>query len=220
MVTGGWWYSNPGSPNGDWTRHTVGSPLNNVAAVYDFDGDGDWDILGTQGKGDETNPNFAWARNDGSGAFTILDNIESGDGNFLQGVSVGRFKSGSPIQVALSWHNAATGVQALTVPPDPTSEMWGWSQISTLGQGEALSAGDIDGDGDLDLLLGTKWLRNDGEAWTECLIYDTGEEPDRNHLSDINGDGRLDAVVGFEAASLPGKLAWYEQSSSLVTQSR
>lgn len=27
----------------------------------------------------------------------------------------------------------------------------------------------------------------------------------------MNGDGRLDAVVGFEAISVPGKLAWYEQ---------
>ena len=28
---------------------------------------------------------------------------------------------------------------------------------------------------------------------------------------DINGDGRLDAIVGYEAISEQGKLAWYEQ---------
>ena len=38
--------------------------------------------------------------------------------------------------------------------------------------------------------------------------------PDRNRLADINGDGRLDAVIGFEAISAPGEVAWYEQPSS------
>jgi hypothetical protein len=35
--------------------------------------------------------------------------------------------------------------------------------------------------------------------------------PDRNRLADMNGSGRLDAVVGYEAIGQPGKLAWYEQ---------
>jgi hypothetical protein len=33
-------------------------------------------------------------------------------------------------------------------------------------------------------------------------------------VADFNGDGRLDAVVGFEAISAPGEVAWYEQPSS------
>ncbi|MFN2199701.1 MAG: FG-GAP repeat domain-containing protein, partial [Caldilineaceae bacterium] len=33
----------------------------------------------------------------------------------------------------------------------------------------------------------------------------------RNRLADMNGDGRLDAVVGYEAISKEGTLAWYEQ---------
>jgi hypothetical protein len=35
--------------------------------------------------------------------------------------------------------------------------------------------------------------------------------PDRNQLIDMNGDSRLDAIVGYEAISTIGKLAWYEQ---------
>ena len=105
IITGGWWYKNPGIKGKNWIRHTIGTPLNNMAAVYDFDGDGDMDVLGTQGKGSDTNATFVWGRNDGSGNFEILNNIEPGDGDFLQGVAVGNFKKGGPVEIALSWHD-------------------------------------------------------------------------------------------------------------------
>lgn len=214
IITGGWWYQNPGSPSGSWTRHPIGAPLNNMAAVYDFDGNGALDIVGTGGVGDATNATFAWARNDGAGNFTILNNIQPADGNFLQGVAVDRYQPSTALQVALSWHDESKGVQMLTVPNDPVQQTWGWRKISTVGQGEALTSGDIDRDGDLDLLLGTQWLRNNStgvsEAWQPFTL--NGERKiDRSRLVDINRDGRLDAVVGFEAPRAPTKLAWYEQ---------
>ena len=33
----------------------------------------------------------------------------------------------------------------------------------------------------------------------------------------MNGDGRLDVVVGYEAPSTPGKVAWYEQGTDPTT---
>jgi hypothetical protein len=215
VVTGGWWYRNPGSTTGTWTRNAIGSPLNNMAAVYDFDGDGDLDVLGTQGQGSQSNNQFVWARNNGSGAFTILTNIQTGgSGDFLQGVAVARFTGGGPLEVALSWHNGGGGVQMLTVPAAPSTGTWTWRTISTTSQDEQLSAGDIDRDGDSDLLLGTKWLRNDGASWSVQTLFSTSSAPDRNRLADLNRDGRLDAVVGYEAISTSGKLAWYEQGAS------
>ncbi len=219
VVTGGWWYKNPATPTGSWVRKTIGSPLNNMAALYDFDNDGDIDILGTQGQSSNPNAAFAWGRNDGAGNFTILTNIPNGQGDFLQGVAVDRFQSGGALEVALSWHRSNQGVQMLTVPADPVGTAWQWRQISAAPQNEELSMGDIDRDGDTDLLQGTAWLRNNwaaGSASGPWSAFATASETnaDRNRLVDLNNDGRLDAVVGFEAISALGKLAWYEQPTN------
>ncbi len=209
IVTGGWWYRNPGDPAGAWERRTIGAPLNNMAAVADLDGDGDPDVLGTEGKGAERNAEFVWAENDGHGTFTIHANLEAGDGDFLQGVALARFQGGRP-QIALSWHKSGRGIQMLTIPENPVRTRWPLRKVSEVSQDEALSAGDIDRDGRIDLLLGTRWLRNLGTGWEPQEI---GPEapPDRNRLADLNADGRLDAVVGFEAVSKPGDVVWYEQ---------
>ncbi len=207
IITGGWWYKNPGRCDGEWARHPIGAPFENMAAVFDADGDGDMDALGTQGKGEAPNDQFVWAQNNGSGNFDTFTNVARGDGDFLQGVAVARFQEGGPVEVALSWHTSGKGIQQLAVPDQPWSDVWPLQKISPVSQDECLSAGDIDRDGDLDLLLGTKWLRNDGSSWNAIELFASREPPDRNRLADINGDGRLDAVVGYEM----NKLAWYEQ---------
>jgi hypothetical protein len=213
IVTGGWWYRNPGRPGGAWERRALGEPLRDAAAIADFDGDGDWDVLGTQGKTPDPDPRFAWARNDGQGRLIVLTNITPGQGDFLQGCT-----AFSPafrrLDVALSWHEGGRGVQVLTVPGNPSAETWPWRKISDVSQDEQLSAGHIDGDLEVDLLLGTKWLRRSGDHWALQVLNPTSGDPDRNRLADINGDGRLDSVVGFEAINVPGKLAWYEQPRS------
>lgn len=212
VITGGWWYRNPGSANGVWTRNTIGSPLNNMAAVYDYDHDGAVDVLGTPWAGAGANPNLVWARNDGTGRFTVLNNIPTGQGDFLQGVAVGRFLPSGPVETALSWHDGTgQGAQALTAGADPISQAWSWRKLCTADQAEQLSSGDIDRDGSVDLLLGTQWLRNAGGAYEPYAIANTSNQPDRNRLADINRDGRLDAVVGFLGISAPATLAWYEQ---------
>lgn len=46
--------------------------------------------------------------------------------------------------------------------------------------------------------------------WRTLTLSNKSAPPDRNELADMNGDERLDAVVGYESISSAGLLAWYE----------
>ena len=226
IVTGGWWYKNPGSASGNWVKNTIGGGFGNVVHVYDFDGDGNMDLLGTalgSGAGNEyKSAQLLWAKNDGSGNFTVYTNIPAGSTNynepFLAGIAGGNFGLGSPYQMAINWNGAESSnspVQFLTPSANPTTGTWTLVNISPDSSGEDIKAGDIDGDGDLDLFQGINWLRNDGGgSWT---TFSTGvtyvTTPDRVQIADFNGDGRLDAVVGqlgLGSNANRSELSWFE----------
>ena len=66
-------------------------------------------------------------------------------------------------------------------------------------------------------LLGTPVANSQTSSWANHALFATSEFPDRNRLGDINGDGRLDAIIGYETVNVPGKVAWYEQPADATS---
>lgn len=219
-VAGEYWYANPGNSTSNWGKRSIGGVFKNVAAVYDFDRDGDLDLFGTRGSGASSNAEFVWAENNGSGRFTIRTNIQKGTGDFLQGVAVGRFLGSNSLQIALSWHKSNQGLQVLTIPANPATQTWTWRRATSTSLDEDVSIGDIDLDGDADLMLGTVWIESpSAKVHVLGRVSDlTGvggtPTPDRNRLVDIDRDGDLDVVVSLEFGR---DVVWFENPLPMLT---
>ena len=191
----------------DWVVHRLGdrSPSDVGGAVLDVDGDGRIDFVAggawyRQPEDPKTGP---WPRHvfdpDLSGVHDVV--AADLDGNGRKDV------------VTMSDRN---DLRWYKIPDDPTKP-WERRHIArSLHAG--LAAGDIDGDGDTDLIRSSVWLENldRGRRWVEhrfCSIPWADREQfrgaSRSAVADINRDGRPDIVL-TEAEFAGARVAWFE----------
>lgn len=236
LVSGGSWYRNPGALDGRWERSELGAGATDAALVHDFDQDGKPDVLatgwraygyqtpfweklanwlaGSRNNEGNNGERLVWARNLGEGEFEVLENIQSAHGDLLQGSALLPAGDDNEKRVLLSWHAPGKGLQSITVPEHPLDKEWVWSEFSSLSLDEALTVADLDADQNPEVILGTVILYGRGAGDRRAVwIDDEGLKPDRHVVSDIDGDGLPDIVVGFEAVSETGELVWYQQLS-------
>ena len=83
-------------------------------------------------------------------------------------------------------------------------------RLLALDANEGIAAGDIDGDGQTDLVAGRNWYR--GGEWAPRPLRQIDDwngyvQSNGDFLFDVNDDGRLDVIAG---SFLPTEVHWYE----------
>lgn len=232
IVTGAYWYRNPGQLDGRWGRAELGAPAYDAIYAGDVDRDGDQDVIATgwfgyhhqqslvedvasRLAGDPAHPGnhgrrIALAENIGGGEFSVRVVAEASEGDFTQGVAA--LETGKPDtwSLVLSWHEEGTGLHELTRRNESGREIWHIRRLTDDSQSEAVNASDLDRDGRMDLALGTIWLRGTDRGFVPMPVDSLSEKPDRNAIADVDGDGWSDIIIGFEAVSRIGDVTWYQ----------
>ncbi len=217
-----WAFRVPADPETDsWPIWKIDETLTNMHGVYvaDIDGDGRAEVLTASREGVHR---FDWEGDAATGRWE-KEHISPGapppenDPNGPSGsseIAFGTLGPGRPFYAAIEpWH----GNQLVVYTPPEDGGFWTRRVLDgSLDQGHGLAVADLDGDGQGEIVFGSRGDKNRGVA-----IFDpdaTGENfarievdptmpADCTIVADINGDGRLDLIVNGGGAN---KLAWYE----------
>lgn len=236
-------YLNPGPRRArePWPRVTVGMVRDAEDAVFaDLDSDGRLDVVSCtegqtrtvfwhrcRGRTEDLLSPAAW----GSVPFPVTVKSQS----WMQAVAMD--VDGQHGQdLLLASKNAGAAIGWLQASPSSGSlEGWQYHRLREAGWVMSLTARDLDGDGDLDVLFsdrkgartGVFWLENPGATanrrhadWREHAIGALGRQVMFADLGDVDADGRVDVAVAVKPADIvlclqqPGG-AWQERTITL-----
>lgn len=227
------WFESPEDSRelAHWRWHPI-SPAGWIMSLWilDMDGDGDPDVLTSDRKGPLRG--CRWLQNPGpdrAAAGPWPNHFLGGRDNEVMFMTLADLDAdGNPDAIA------ATRDDGLLVFRRPAVEQSGWRCSSiplpaNTGTGKGIAAGDLDGNGSLDLVVtcenagdgrsGVVWLSAGNVSWDRSTAHDIsgpeGFKLDRVELIDLDGDGDLDVLTCEESEPVGGRrkglgVLWYE----------
>ena len=227
------WYENTDG-KGDFEQHLITTDANGVRSAYaaDLDGDGDMDVLSASSFGVRGESKIAWYENtDGKGSFvprkvisTAADTAHSAYAADIDGDGDVDVLSASLFDGNIAWYENTDSTGSFGPQQVIASRITGGDAV------ESVYIGDLDGDGDLDVLSasGTGWPQGGKISWYENTdgrgtfgtrqVIATANEAVSVHAVDADGDGDLDVLSALPlmwpvSDDDKDTIAWHEHLS-------
>ena len=203
------WLENPGN-DGPWRRHTIAevAHLECGGVVVDLTGSGYPDIING---GDYRSDELCWWENPGpaGGPWTRRVIVKTGRTQFHDELIADLTGGGRPS--LLFGNQGASALYRVPLPADPRVSPW--PEIRCIADGcqegglpeEGLAVADLDGDGRVEIVAGTRWYsRGVGERW-EAHQFARDYITTKVAVGDIDGDGQAEIVLAEGDACIYGK---------------